>query len=73
MTEIQSLRQSLISWYRANHRDLPWRKTSNPYYIWVSEVMLQQTQVKTVLPYYRLFLKRFASLNGWPEPICRMF
>ena len=63
MTEIQSLRQSLISWYMANHRDLPWRKTSNPYHIWVSEVMLQQTQVNTVIPYYRRFLKRFASLE----------
>jgi A/G-specific adenine glycosylase len=63
MTEIQSLRKSLISWYMANHRDLPWRKTTNPYHIWVSEVMLQQTQVKTVLPYYHMFLKRFASLK----------
>ena len=63
MTKIQSLRQSLISWYLANHRDLPWRKTTNPYHIWVSEVMLQQTQVNTVLPYYRKFLQRFASLE----------
>jgi A/G-specific adenine glycosylase len=63
VTEIQSLRQSLISWYLANHRDLPWRKTTNPYHIWVSEVMLQQTQVNTVLPYYRMFLQRFASLG----------
>jgi A/G-specific adenine glycosylase len=63
MTEIESLRQSLISWYLANHRDLPWRKTTNPYHIWVSEVMLQQTQVNTVLPYYRKFLQRFASLE----------
>ena len=63
VTEIQSLRQSLISWYLANHRDLPWRKTTNPYHIWVSEVMLQQTQVNTVLPYYHMFLKRFASLK----------
>jgi A/G-specific adenine glycosylase len=63
MTDIESLRQSLISWYLANHRDLPWRKTTNPYHIWVSEVMLQQTQVNTVLPYYRKFLQRFASLE----------
>jgi A/G-specific adenine glycosylase len=63
MTEIQSLRKLLINWYLANHRDLPWRKTTNPYYIWVSEVMLQQTQVATVLPYYRRFLKRFTSLE----------
>jgi len=63
MTEIQSLRQLLVSWYLANHRDLPWRKTTNPYHIWVSEVMLQQTQVNTVLPYYRRFLQRFANLE----------
>jgi len=63
MTEIQSLRQSLMSWYSANQRDLPWRKTTDPYHIWVSEVMLQQTQVNTVMPYYRRFLQRFTSLE----------
>ncbi len=52
-----------MSWYKANRRDLPWRKTTDPYHIWVSEVMLQQTQVATVLPYYRRFLKRFPSLE----------
>jgi A/G-specific adenine glycosylase len=62
MIKIQSLRKLLINWYLANHRDLPWRKTTNPYHIWVSEVMLQQTQVATVLPYYHRFLKRFPSL-----------
>jgi len=63
MTEIRPLRESLIRWYMANYRDLPWRKTTNPYHIWVSEVMLQQTQVKTVLPYYHMFLRRFESLE----------
>ena len=63
MKGFESLRQSLMSWYLANHRDLPWRNTSDPYHVWVSEVMLQQTQVNTVLPYYRKFLKRFASLE----------
>jgi A/G-specific adenine glycosylase len=63
MTEIQSLRKLLIKWYSANQRDLPWRKTTDAYRIWVSEVMLQQTQVATVLPYYRRFLKRFTSLE----------
>lgn len=63
MMEIQSLHQSLMSWYSANQRDLPWRKTTNPYHIWVSEVMLQQTQVNTVMPYYRRFLQRFTSLE----------
>ena len=61
--EQQFLRQALIEWYLANHRDLPWRKTKNPYHIWVSEVMLQQTQVNTVLPYYQKFLKRFPDIR----------
>ena len=63
MIDIQSLRKLLTAWYLANRRDLPWRQTTNPYHIWVSEVMLQQTQVNTVLPYYRRFLKRFPSLE----------
>ena len=63
MPDIQSLRESLIGWYISNQRDLPWRRTNNPYHIWVSEVMLQQTQVKTVLPYYKLFIERFASIK----------
>jgi A/G-specific adenine glycosylase len=64
MIKIQSFRKLLINWYLANHRDLPWRKTTNPYHIWVSEVMLQQTQVVTVLPYYRRFLQRFTNLES---------
>lgn len=62
-SEIQSLRKSLINWYMVNQRDLPWRKATCPYPIWVSEVMLQQTQVSTVLPYYHGFLKRFPGLK----------
>ena len=61
--EIQFLRQALTEWYSANHRDLPWRKTKNSYHIWVSEVMLQQTQVNTVLPYYQKFLQRFPDIK----------
>ncbi|MEW5975353.1 MAG: A/G-specific adenine glycosylase [Acidobacteriota bacterium] len=53
----------LLSWYSAHKRDLPWRKTRDPYRIWISEVMLQQTQVETVIPYYRRFLKLFPSLG----------
>lgn len=53
----------LLAWYREVKRDLPWRRTHNPYFIWVSEVMLQQTQVKTVIPYYHAFLERFPSLE----------
>jgi A/G-specific adenine glycosylase len=52
-------RRSLIAWYRQNARDLPWRRTSDPYAILVSEFMLQQTQVATVIPYYNEWLRRF--------------
>ena len=55
------LQRSLIGWYRRSRRDLPWRRTRDPYRIWVSEVMLQQTTVKTVLPFYERFVKRFPS------------
>jgi len=48
-TEIPRL---LLDWYRTNKRDLPWRRTKDPYRIWVAEVMLQQTRVDTVIPYY---------------------
>lgn len=49
----------LARWYRARKRDLPWRRDRDPYRIWISEIMLQQTQVKTVVPYYERFLDRF--------------
>jgi A/G-specific adenine glycosylase len=57
-----SLRHRLLAWYRRHRRDLPWRGTRDPYRIWVSEVMLQQTQVATVLPFYQRFLARFPTL-----------
>lgn len=60
----RSLVSDLLSWYEKNKRSLPWRKNRNPYSIWVSEMMLQQTQVKTVLPYYRAFLERFPDINA---------
>lgn len=59
----QSISAQLLTWYTAEKRDLPWRKTGDPYAIWVSEVMLQQTQVKTVIPYYERFLQRFPSVE----------
>jgi A/G-specific adenine glycosylase len=52
-------RRPLLKWYRHNARDLPWRRTSDPYAILVSEFMLQQTQVATVIPYYKRWLRRF--------------
>jgi len=60
---IRRLRGPLLRWYRRHRRDLPWRATRDPYAIWVSEIMLQQTQVATVLPYYRRFLERFPSVQ----------
>jgi A/G-specific adenine glycosylase len=57
-----TLRQSLGKWFRANQRDLPWRRTKDPYCIWVSEVMLQQTRVAAVIPYYLKFLDRFPDV-----------
>jgi A/G-specific adenine glycosylase len=55
-------RALLLDWYRANRRDLPWRRTRDPYAIWISEAMLQQTRVETVIPYYERFLERFPDV-----------
>jgi A/G-specific adenine glycosylase len=60
---IKVLQRSLHSWYLNNRRDLPWRRTQDPFAIWVSEVMLQQTQVKTVLPYYERFMETFPTVR----------
>ncbi len=57
-------RAALLAWYDACARDLPWRRTRDPYAIWVSEVMLQQTRVETVIPYYARFLARFPSASA---------
>jgi len=61
------IRRHLLGWFEQNARDLPWRRTRDPYAVWVSEVMLQQTQVETVKPYYERFLRRFPS----PEHLAR--
>jgi len=53
----------LLAWYRRHRRDLPWRETSDPYHILVSEIMLQQTQVERVIPKYREFLRRYPTLR----------
>ncbi len=53
----------LLAWYDANRRDLPWRRTGEPYRIWVAETMLVQTQVETVIPYYERFLRRFPDVR----------
>lgn len=53
----------LIAWYLENQRDLPWRKTKNPYYIWLSEIMLQQTRIEQGLPYYLKFTTRYPTVH----------
>src|SRR4051794_26088930 len=55
------LRKRLLAWYDKHRRDLPWRRTRDPYAIWVSEIMLQQTRVETAIPYYERFLKKFPT------------
>src|SRR5213083_3044239 len=60
----QKFRRRLLDWYRRYGRDLPWRQTTDPYHILVSEVMLQQTQVDRVLPKYREFLHRYPSFEA---------
>lgn len=58
-----AIRSGLLAWFRANRRDLPWRRSRDPYRIWIAEVMLQQTRIATVLPYYERFLRRFPSVG----------
>ncbi len=61
------IQDRLLEWYAHHRRNLPWRKTQNPYYIWVSEVMLQQTPVDMVIPYYKRFISRFPTLETLVE------
>ena len=53
---------ALITWFEQEAADLPWRRTRNPYYIWLAEIMLQQTQVATVIPYYERFIEKFPTI-----------
>ncbi|HEX2644407.1 MAG TPA: A/G-specific adenine glycosylase [Thermoanaerobaculia bacterium] len=55
--------EALLTWFDRHRRDLPWRRTNDPYRIWLSEVMLQQTRVETVLPFYNRFLERFPTVT----------
>ncbi len=64
---IRELRRRLLAWFGRKKRDLPWRRTRDPYRIWVAEVMLQQTQVATALPYYGRFLREFPSVRALAE------
>jgi A/G-specific adenine glycosylase len=63
MPEASTIVKNLLRWYQLEARDLPWRRVSDPYAIWISEIMLQQTQVKTVIPYWNRWMKRFPSVR----------
>ena len=68
---VPKFQKALAKWYKANARDLPWRNTAAPYAIWISEIMLQQTRVAAVIPYYHRFLEQFptvAELAAVSEP-----
>lgn len=71
------LSKKLLSWFRKEQRDLPWRKTTDPYPIWISEIMLQQTRVETVKDYYERFLTRFPTIqdfaNGSMDEILKLW
>ena len=58
---MSAIRQKLLEWYDEVGRDLLWRRTRDPYAVWVSEVMLQQTRVETVIPYYQRFFEKFPT------------
>ena len=62
--ELATFRKRLLTWFRHFQRDLPWRRTRDPYRIWLSEIMLQQTRVPAVIPYYERFLERFPSIQA---------
>ncbi len=64
LSQHRAVRGALLRWYRREKRDLPWRRTRDPYAIWVSETMLQQTRVETVIPYYERFLARFPTVEA---------
>ena len=63
-TRIRRIRAPLLRWYDTNARDLPWRRSSDPFAIWISEAMLQQTRVETVIPYWERFLARFPNVES---------
>ncbi len=75
--ENSAFTSTLITWYREHHRDLPWRRTNDPYKIWLSEVILQQTRVSQGLPYYLAFCERFPSIlelaNASEQEVLRLW
>ena len=61
---LEKLPEALLSWYQENKRDLPWRKDHEPYHIWLSEIMLQQTRVEAVKGYYQRFLSALPTIEA---------
>lgn len=61
------MQENIVNWFKKHQRKMPWRETKDPYSIWVSEIMLQQTQVITVIPYYLRFIKRFPNIETLAE------
>ena len=64
MMDTKAFADLLLSWYDGGHRDFPWRHTGDPYRIWISEIMLQQTRADTVVSYYERFLARFPDVQS---------
>lgn len=64
MYNIENFKDNLLRWFDVEQREMPWRETKNPYYIWLSEIMLQQTQVATVVDYYLRFIERFPTIES---------
>jgi A/G-specific adenine glycosylase len=61
---INKFQRDLIAWFKQEQRDLPWRKDQDPYKVWVSEIMLQQTRVDTVIPYFNRFIEWFPTIES---------
>ena len=64
---LQEIVSPLLSWYDKEHRILPWRVSKDPYYIWISEIMLQQTRVEAVKPYFERFIQTFPTIKEVAE------
>ncbi len=64
---MKQMREPIINWYQQNKRDLPWRREKNPYFIWISEIMLQQTRIEAVIGYYERFLKMLPTIQDLAE------
>jgi len=61
---LKTFQRRLLGWFRAHHRDLPWRASRDPYRVWIAEIMLQQTRIAAALPYYHRFLKKFPTVES---------